>query len=113
MAKTTTLKTYAIGDIIDLEYAGRGTGVVDADGKLLFWKDKTAPIASTGGPCIICKITGGTSAEYTVDLYANGKSEASTGSGFLQVTNMHINETLAVGTCVVGHPAIVTSTPGD
>ena len=63
--------------------------------------------------CYLCKITGGDSTSYTVDIYANGKDAASTGSGTLQVANIHINETLPTGTWVVGHPAIVTEIAGD
>ena len=69
--------------------------------------------SSSTSLCYLCKITGGNSTSYTIDLYANGKDAASTGTGTLQVANMHINETLPVGTWVVGHPAIVTEIAGD
>jgi len=63
--------------------------------------------------CYLCKVTGGDSTSYTVDIYANGKDSASTGSGTLQVANMHINESLSIGVWVIGHPSIVTEIAGD
>lgn len=59
-----------------------------------------------------CKITGGSGDSYTVAIYANGKNEDSTGTGTLSPLSVHINETLAVGTWVVGHTMTVEITGG-
>jgi len=95
-----TIRVSFPGDVPSIEYIGRQSGSATAS-------------TSETSLCYLCKITGGDSTSYTVDIYADGKDEASTGSGTLQVANMHINESLATGTWVVGHPAIVTEIEGD
>jgi len=61
------------------------------------------PALTTGAP---------TAGAYPVNLYANGKNEAATGTGTAEVLNLSISETLPTGTWIVCHPTTVSETGG-
>lgn len=52
------------------------------------------------GSRVPCKITGIAGSDYTVDIHADGKHEAATGAGVLQILQVHIEQTLSIGTWV-------------
>lgn len=60
-----------------------------------------------------CRITGGSTAGgYTVDIHANGKNQAKTGTGTLEVLELLRGDNLRVGSWIVGHRTSVTITGG-
>ena len=62
---------------------------------------------------VLCKTTGApTNGEYPVDLYENGKNEASTGTGTLEVLSLNLSEALPTGTWIVAHRGALDTTPG-
>jgi hypothetical protein len=67
-------------------------------------RPNAVPCVTTGAP---------TDGIYPVDVHANGKNEASTGSGELELLSVHIGEELPTGTWVVGFPATVAMTGGS
>lgn len=76
-------------------------------------------IGSSGGggitvSPILAKTTGDpTNGEYPCDFYADGKHEASTGSGTCEVLMLNMSEDLTTGTWIVCHPTTVQITGGS
>lgn len=63
---------------------------------------------------VLAKITGGSAAAgYSVELYANGRSEASTGSGTVFLPEVALTGTLPSGTWVLAHLSEVAVTGGN
>jgi len=62
------------------------------------------PCVTTGAPA---------DGVYPVDLHADGKNEASTGTGELELMSVHIGEELPTGTWVMGFEATVIVTGGS
>ena len=61
-----------------------------------------------------CLITGGNSSNgYSVTIYANGKGEASTGSGTIDVLEILWNDNIPAGTWVIGHETTTSATGGE
>jgi hypothetical protein len=110
---TTTYADYAIGDIVEIELAGKGTGVKDADGDPIFWKDKGSAVSSGGGsrtyPALI---TGKSGAFYTADKYENGLGNATTGEVTLECVGLSMADTLPNGTPVVVNLSAIAVTGG-
>jgi len=68
---------------------------------------------SSDASTIIYKTTGGsTAAGYSVALYGNGRDQASTGTGTLEVCDMAWVSDLPVGTWGVAHALQITYTGG-
>lgn len=62
----------------------------------------------------LCQVTGGSSgAGYTVNLYAEGKNSASTGSGILYVPELALNSTIPSGSWMIAHKASLKVTGGN
>lgn len=62
---------------------------------------------------VLCKTTGApTNGEYPVDLYENGKNEASTDTGTLEVLSLNVSEALPTGTWIVAHREVLDITGG-
>ena len=67
-----------------------------------------------GDPCVLCKITGGTSRTgYTAEEYANGAGESSTGTTKLFATELALGPELPANSWVIGHPATTKVTGGS
>jgi hypothetical protein len=72
------------------------------------------PDSSAGGRAIPCVTTGApTDGVYPVNLHANGKNAAGTGTGELELLSVHIGEELPTGTWVLGFEATVIVTGGS
>lgn len=63
-----------------------------------------APCVTTGAP---------TDGIYPVDVHANGKNEAATDTGEMELLSVHIGEALPTGTWVMGMGANVKITGGS
>lgn len=62
----------------------------------------------------LCRVTGGSSgAGYNVNLYAEGKDSASTGSGILYVPELALNSTIPSGSWLIAHKASLKMTGGN
>jgi len=62
----------------------------------------------------LCKVTGGsTGAGYNVQLFADGKDNASTGSGILYVAELALNSTIPAGSWIIGHRIAIQTTGGN
>ena len=62
----------------------------------------------------LCKVTGGsTGAGYNVQLFAEGKDNASTGSGILYVAELALNSTIPAGSWIIGHRIAIQTTGGN
>lgn len=62
----------------------------------------------------LCQVTGGSSgAGYNVNLYAEGKNSASTGSGILYVPELALNSTIPYGSWLIAHKASLKVTGGN
>lgn len=63
---------------------------------------------------VLCKVTGGsTGAGYEVQIYADGKDNASTGSGILYVAELALNSTIPAGSWIIGHRIAIQTTGGN
>ena len=57
-----------------------------------------------------CKVTGSpTGGVYPVDVHKNGKTETKTGTGDLQVLQLHINETIPTNSWVMGFDTTIAN----
>ena len=87
-----------------------------ADGTRLRLRNKTQSGSGGGGVssgAVIGKITGGsTAAGYTVDLYANGIDQDSTGTATVTVLDLARADNLSVGDYIMCQPAATTITGG-
>jgi hypothetical protein len=75
-------------------------------------------LAAQGGgesdPCVLCKITGGSSAAgYAAKKYANGAGANDTGSTTIYVTELALGPELPADSWVIGHPALAKRTGGN
>ncbi len=68
------------------------------------YKRSTPPVsAGAGTEAYPCKITGSPSGgAYPVDVHKDGKTETKTGTGDIQVLQLHISETLPTDTWLMG-----------
>lgn len=66
----------------------------------------------SGGGSIPAKVLSGSGVVYSVQLYANGKTQASTGTGTVVVLNMSSFETIPVGSWIMVSQAVLTYTGG-
>ncbi len=69
---------------------------------------------SNGTGSYPCKVTGGSNSKgYTVSIYADGKHEASTGSGTLEVLELLWGDDVPTGTWLICHDSSITVTGGS
>lgn len=61
---------------------------------------------------VLCKVTGQSGVGYSVDFYANGRDNPSTGSGVLFATELALVGTLPEGSWILGHKTAVQITGG-
>ncbi len=66
------------------------------------------------GDAVLCRVVSGSTATgYTVDIFANGKNGSTTGRGLLFVPELAANSTIAGGSWLIGHKALIASTGGN
>lgn len=76
--------------------------------------DYDGEVVASAKDVVLAKITGGSAAAgYTVELYADGRSEASTGTGTVFLPEVALTGTLPTGTWVLAHLSEVAVTGGN
>jgi len=61
----------------------------------------------------ICKILGGNSGAYSVEMYGNGINQPSTGSGIMHLLNVSVSSSVPSGTWCIAVNSSITEIPED
>jgi hypothetical protein len=101
---TTTYENYVIGDLVNIEFQGKGTGVKDENGDPIFWQDKGA---SGGTKSFPAKIVSKEGPFYNVTKYEDGPDSPSTGTATVNVLQLNIAATLPVDTWIIMNSSMI------
>ena len=74
-------------------------------------RDSAIPQAGGETACP-AKFTGKEETLYTIDLYGNGLQSTKTGTAKMEVLEIHLEDSIPVGTAVLAHPANFSITSG-
>lgn len=108
---TTTYADYVLGDIVDIEFAGRGTGVKNEDGDPVEWQDKGSAVSSSGGS-FPAKIISKEGLFYNVTKYEDGIDSPSTGTAKVYVLQLAMADTLPADTWILTSLSAIGVTGG-
>jgi len=94
----SSVDTLALGDIVSVIYRNG------------HWEVLSSNSAGSSDYMICCTTGVPVTGVYPVNLYGNGKTEATTGTGQVEVLNLNISESLPTGTWLVAHTMAITVT---